>query len=123
MEFIEDIGGGMNFHRKRFLALMDAVDAGEISTVILAHTDRLTRVEYAWSERFCQQHGCEILVLNQEYLSPEEELVQDLLTIIHVFSARLSGLRNYRKNLKEALHAGISAQDPAQSDAGPDPVL
>ncbi len=123
VEFIEEIDGGMNFHRQRFLALMDAVDAGEIATLILAHKDRLTRFGYAWFERFCQQHGCEILVLNQEHLSPEQELVQDLLTITHGFSARLYGLRHYRKSLKEALHADVSTQDPAPSDAGSDPVL
>jgi putative resolvase len=43
-------------------------------------------------------------VLNQEQLSPEQEMVQDLLTIVHCFSARLYGLRNYRKKLDEALH-------------------
>ena len=72
MEFIEEVGGVMNFRRKKFLALMDAVDAGEVSTLILAHKDRLTRFGYEWFERFCQQHGCEILVLNQEHLSPEQ---------------------------------------------------
>ncbi|PSR30918.1 MAG: IS607 family transposase, partial [Sulfobacillus benefaciens] len=115
VEFIEEVGGGMNFRRKKFLALMDAVDAGEISTLIVAHKDRLTRFGYEWFERFCQQHGCEILVLNQEHLSPEQELVQDLLTITHAFSARLYGLRNYRKRLKEALDADISPQDPPRS--------
>ena len=88
VEFMEEVGSGMNFRRKRFLTLMDAVDAGEIGTVILAHKDRLTRFGYEWLERFCQQHGCEMLVLNQEHLSPEQELVQDVLTITHVFSAR-----------------------------------
>ena len=123
MEFIEEMGGGMNFSRKRFLALMDAGDAGEIGTMILAHQDRLTRFGTEWFERFCQQHGCEILVLNQERLSPEQELVQDLLTIPQVFSARLYGLRNDRKSLKEAIHADVSAQDPARSDVGSDPIL
>ena len=41
--------------------------------------------------------------LNQERLSPEQEMVQDLMTIIHCFSSRLYGLRNYKKKLKEAL--------------------
>lgn len=45
------------------------------------------------------------------YLSPEEELVQDLLTITHVFSARLYGLWNYRKKFREALNADVSAQE------------
>jgi predicted site-specific integrase-resolvase len=44
-----------------------------------------------------------LLVLNQERLSPEQEMVQDLMTIVHCFSSRLYGLRNYKKKLKEAL--------------------
>jgi predicted site-specific integrase-resolvase len=48
-------------------------------------------------------NGCEVLVLNQERLSPEREMVQDLRTIVHCFSSRLYGLRNYRKKLDEAL--------------------
>jgi predicted site-specific integrase-resolvase len=82
---------------------MDAVDPGDIQTLIAAHKDRLTRFGYEWFERFCQQHGGGILVLNHGRLSPEQELVQDLLTITHVFSPRLYGLRNYRKRLEEAL--------------------
>jgi putative resolvase len=50
-----------------------------------------------------KHHGCEVLVLNQERLSPEQEMVQDLMTIVHCFSSRLYGLRNYRKKLDEVL--------------------
>jgi predicted site-specific integrase-resolvase len=46
----------------------------------------------------------EIIILNQEKLSPEAEMVQDLMTIIHCFSSRLYGLRNYKKQLKKALN-------------------
>lgn len=105
VEFIEEVGDGLNFKRKKFLALMDEVGRGEIKTLILAHRDRLTRFGYEWFEHYAQSHGCEILVLNQERLSPEQEMVQDLMTITHCFSARLHGLRNYRKKLDEALKA------------------
>ncbi len=111
-EYVEEVGGGMNFHRKKFLALMDATAAGTVGTLIIAHKDRLTRFGYEWFARFCQRHACDILVLNQDHLSPEEELVQDLWTITHVFSARLAGLRNYRKKLQEALDADVSPQNP-----------
>ena len=97
----------MNFKRKKFLALMDEVGRGEIKALILAHRDRLTRFGYEWFEHYAQSHGCEILVLNQERLSPEQEMVQDLMTITHCFSARLYGLRNYRKKLDEALNASV----------------
>lgn len=103
VEFIEEVGGGLNFKRKQFLALMDEVGRGEVKALILAHRDRLTRFGYEWFEHYAQSHGCEILVLNQEHLSPEQEMVQDLMTITHCFSGRLYGLRNYRKKLDEAL--------------------
>jgi excisionase family DNA binding protein len=117
VEFIEEVGGGLNFSRKRFLALMDAVGRSEVQTLVLAHRDRLTRFGFDWFEHHASSHGCELLVLNQERLSPEHEMVQDLMTIVHCFSARLVGLRNYRRKLNEALgqvqeHAA-GAQDQA----------
>lgn len=105
VEFIEEIGGGLNFSRKRFLALMDEIGRREIKTLIIAHRDRLTRFGYEWFEHFAKSNGCEILVLNQERLSPEQEMAQDLMTIVHCFSSRLYGLRNYKKMLQEALDA------------------
>lgn len=103
VEFIEEIGGGLNFKRPRFLALMDEIGRLEIKMLILAHCDRLTRFGFEWFEHFAKINGCELLVLNQERLSPEQEMVQDLMTIVHCFSSRLYGLRNYRKKLDEAL--------------------
>lgn len=103
VEFIEEIGDGLNFKRKRFLELTDAIGRREVKTLILAHRDRLTRFGFEWFEHFAKVNGCELLVLNQERLSPEQEMVQDLTTIVHCFSSRLYGLRNYRKTLEEAL--------------------
>jgi putative resolvase len=103
VEFIEEVGGGLNFKRKRFLSLMDEIGRREIKTLILAHRDRLTRFGFEWFEHFAKVNGCELMVLNQERLSPEREMVQDLMTIVHCFSSRLYGLRNYRKKLDEAL--------------------
>ncbi|MFN3920402.1 MAG: IS607 family transposase [Methylohalobius sp.] len=113
VEFIEEVGGGLNFKRKRFLELMDAIGRREIKTLILAHRDRLTRFGFEWFEHYAAANGCEILVLNQERLSPEQEMVQDLMTIVHRFSSRLYGLRNYRKKLAEALRQDAhDATDP-----------
>lgn len=103
VDFIEEVGGGLNFKRKRFLALMDDIGRREIKTLILAHRDRLIRFGFEWFEHYAEANGCEVLVLNQERLSPEQEMVQDLMTIEHCFSSRLYGLRNYRKKLDEAL--------------------
>ncbi|HEV3426785.1 MAG TPA: IS607 family transposase [Paraburkholderia sp.] len=109
-EFIEEIGGGLNFKRKKFLAVMDDISNRQIRTLVLAHRDRLTRFGYEWFEHHALMHGCDILVLNQERLSSQVEMVQDLMSITHSFSARLDGLRNYKRKLQEALNAD-RAQD------------
>jgi putative resolvase len=103
VEWVEEVGGGLNLTRKKFLQVMDAIESREVSALIIAHKDRLVRFGFSWFERFCAEHGCELLVLNNETLSPEQEMVQDLMTIVHCFSCRLYGLRNYKKKLDEAL--------------------
>ena len=102
-EWVEEIGGGLNFKRKRFLAVVDRIVAGEIGILVIAHKDRLARFGFALIEHLCEQARCEIVVLNAESLSPEQEMVEDLMTIVDCFSSRLHGLRNYRKSLKKAL--------------------
>ena len=68
---------------------------------IIAHKDRFIRFGYDWFERFLKANGVEIIVVNNEKLSPEQELVNDLISIIHVFSCRIYGLRKYKKKIEE----------------------
>jgi len=108
-EWIEEIGEGLNFKRKRFVKLVDRIVAGDIGTLVIAHKDRLARFGYALIEHLCEMAGCELLVMNTETLSPEREMVEDLMTIVQCFSSRLYGLRNYRKALAKALGDDQSA--------------
>lgn len=114
-EWLSDIGSGLNYRRKNFVNLMQAVETGGISVIVIAHKDRLVRFGFEWFEHFCKQHGAEIIVMNRESLSPEAEMVQDMLSIIHCFSSRLYGLRKYKRNIKEIIHA---ADDQADKPAG-----
>ncbi len=99
--WLEDIGSGLNYKRKHFVALMEMVERGEVSEIVIAHKDRLVRFGYEWFEKFCQDHGTTLTVMNAETLSPEEEMTQDLLSIIHCFSSRLYGLRKYKKQIAQ----------------------
>lgn len=103
VEYLSEIGGGLNFKRKLFLSIVDRIVSREVSYLVVAHKDRLTRFGFDLLKHLCEQHDCEMLVLDQEKLSPEREMVEDLMTIVHCFSSRLYGLRNYRKSLKAAL--------------------
>ncbi len=69
-EWISEIGGGMNFRRRKFLALLDQVIAGEVSVIVVDHRDRLARFGFELIEWLAVKHGCQIVVANQETLSP-----------------------------------------------------
>lgn len=97
-EVLTDIGSGMNFKRKNFNRIMYADD---ISRVIIAHKDRLTRFGYDWFADYLHHRGVTVTVVNNDQLSPQEELVQDLVSIIHVFSSRIYGLRRYAKEVRD----------------------
>jgi len=99
-EWIQEAGGGMNFRRKRFPAMIERIQRGEIERVLIAHKDRLVRFGFDLPDHLSREHGCEIVVLNQESLSPEQEMVEDLLAMVHTFSCRLYGMRKYRKRIK-----------------------
>lgn len=105
VEFIEEVAGGLNFKRPRFVQLIDDIVANQVGVLVIAHKDRLARFGFDLLRHLCSSHGCEMQVINTEQVSPEQEMVQDLMAITHCFSARLYGLRNYRKALKEALRS------------------
>ena len=100
-EWIKEVGGGMNFKRKQFLDLLDRIERGEIARVLVAHKDRLVRFGFDLLEHLACEQGCELVVVNQESLSPEQEVVEDLLAIVHTFSCRLYGRRKYKKQIKD----------------------
>ena len=100
-DWLSDIGSGLNYKRKSFIQLMKDVENGLISEIVIAHKDRLVRFGYEWFESFCESHDCKLTIVNLQSLSPEEEVTQDLLTIIHCFSSRLYGLRRYKKEIND----------------------
>ena len=101
-EWMSDIGSGLNYRRRQFNRLMELVELGRVRRIVIAHKDRLVRFGYGYFEVFCQRHNTEIIVMNGETMSPEQELVQDLIAIVTMFSSRLHGLRSYKKVLKDA---------------------
>ncbi len=102
-EWIEDVGSGLNYKRKGFNKILGDCETGSVGKIIIAHKDRLVRFGFEWFEAFCTKHGTKLIIMNQESLSPQEEMVKDLMTIVHVFSSRLYGLRRYKDKIKEAV--------------------
>ena len=100
-EIIKDIGSGIHFKRKGFKTILEYADRGILKEVVVAHRDRMCRFGFELVKWFVEKNGGKIVVLEEISLSPQEELVKDLLSIISIFSCRLNGLRKYSKEVKE----------------------
>jgi putative resolvase len=101
-EWVEEMGSGLNYQRKQFNRIMEEIELGRVQRLIVAHQDRLARFGFEWFAAFCERHGTELVIVNGDTLSPEQELAQDLVSIVHTFSARLYGLRSYQKVIRDA---------------------
>ncbi len=99
-ELVQDCGSGINYHKRGLQQLVKRICLGDVGRLVITHKDRLLRfgVELVFS--LCEHFGTEVLIINATALSSvEEELAQDVLDIITVFSARLYGSRS-QKNKK-----------------------
>lgn len=99
-----DIGSGLNYKRKNWMRLIDDCFQGKISKIYVSYSDRFVRFGFDWIQSILKTYtNTEIIVVENKLLTPEEEVVQDLITIIHVFSSRVYGLRKYGKKLKKEM--------------------
>ncbi len=101
----KDIASGMNENRKGLSDLLNLVFNNKIYKIIISHKDRLTRFGFDYFKNICEYFGTEIEVVNLESdKSFQEELSEDLITIIQQFSMKFHGKRkNNCKLLEEKL--------------------
>ena len=98
---ISEMGSGMNFKRKKFIEIMEAVARKEVKLIVIAHKDRLVRFGFEFIEWFCNLNNCQIEVINNTYKTPHQELVDDFMAIMHGFSSKLYFLRRYKEEIKK----------------------
>ncbi|MHB9951414.1 recombinase family protein [Ligilactobacillus murinus] len=80
--------------------LLKEVMDNQVDTIFITYKDRFIRFGYDWFERLCKMHNTEIVVLNNIETSPTQEMINDMISTVHVFSYRLYGLRKYKSKLK-----------------------
>ena len=94
---IQDVGSGINFKRKGLSSILDACIQRTIGEVVVAHRDRLSRFGFDLIELIVKKSGGTLTVLdNIGNKSSEDELSEDLLSIIHIFNCRQMGKRSYK---------------------------
>lgn len=90
---ISDIGSGINYNNKGLNKLIQMVLNDEVSKIVVLYKDRLVRFGFELIENICMSKGVQIEIIDNTEKSDEEEIVEDLIQIITVFSCRLQGKR------------------------------
>ncbi|ADG07794.1 recombinase family protein [Kyrpidia tusciae] len=102
---------GLNYNKRGLRELIRWICSGEVGRLVVTHKSRLLRFGSELVFSLCEHFGTEVVIINaSEEATFEEELVQDVLEIITVFSARLYGsrsrsIRDIMKTLREAADA------------------
>ncbi len=104
-DVITDIGSGINYNKKGLNQLIDMITNSEIEKIVILHKDRLLRFGFEIIENLCSKYGAAIEIIDNTEKTEEQELVEDLIQIVTVFSCRLQGKHAYKakKMIRELL--------------------
>lgn len=107
-EIISDIGSGINYKKKGLKELIKLITQNKVEKVVVLYKDRLLRFGFELIEYIASLYNCEIEIIDNTEKSEEQELVEDLVQIITVFSCKLQGKRanKARKLVKELIEGG-----------------
>jgi putative resolvase len=104
---VEDIGSGINWNRKGLKTILEQAMSGTIGEVMVAHRDRLCRFAFELIEFIFEKNGVKLTVLDSDTTKSksesniDNELSEDIMSIVHVYSCRQMGRRRYKKSEKD----------------------
>ena len=114
---ISDIASGINFKRKGLQTILDSCIQGIIGEVIVAHRDRLSRFGFDLIKLIIEKAGGTITVIDDtQHKSTEQELAEDLLSIIHIYSCRQMGKRSYKTKQCKGIENKNDIDEPTTND-------
>ena len=103
-KIIKDVGSGINYSKKGLNELLELICKNKVDTVYVLYKDRLVRFGFELIVKMAELHNTQIVILDNEDKTKEQELVEDLMQVITVFSCRLHGKRAAKtKQLMEDL--------------------
>ena len=100
---IKDIGSGINFKRKGLETILDSCIKGNIGEIVVTHRDRLSRFAFDLINLFVTKAGGKITVIDDDKnKTTEQELAEDLLSIVHIYSCKQMGKRKYSSSSSQS---------------------
>lgn len=103
-KIFSDYGSGLNYNRKGLLDLLKLITSNTIEELVIYHKDRLVRFGFEIFEELCRIHNVKLIVIDDASTTKtrEQELADDVISIIHYFSMRIYGPRSYKEKVKAA---------------------
>ena len=107
-KIISDIGSEINYKKKGLKELIKLITQNKVEKIVVLYKDRLLRFGFELIEYIASLYNCEIEIIDNTEKSEQQELVEDLVQIITVFSCKLQGKRanKARKLVKELIEDG-----------------
>ena len=111
-EIITDIGSGINYTKKGLRELLQKIKKGQVEKIVVLYKDRLVRFGFELIEYIARLYNCEIEIVDNTEKTEQQELVEDLIQIITVFSCKLQGKRaNKTRKMVEELSSEVKEDD------------
>ena len=104
-DVISDIGSGINYEKPGLKKLIEMINKKQVDVIVVLYKDRLLRYGFELVEYFAKLNNVKIEVIDKIDKNQDQELVEDLVQIITVFSCKLQGKR--KKKTKELLQKTI----------------
>lgn len=102
VELLKDIGSGLNENRKFFKKLLKRIPEKDVKRVVVEYKDRISRYGFETFRSFCESYGVDVVVIQKDKEKEfEQELAEDMISLVTSYSARLYGRRGGRKKKKE----------------------
>ena len=117
-DVITDIGSGINYNKKGLNQLIDMITDSKVEKIVVLYKDRLLRFGFEIIENLCNKYGTVIEIIDNTGKTEEQELVEDLIQIVTVFSCRLQGKRanKAKKMIKELLENDNINESPIRTE-------
>lgn len=106
-ENICEVGSGLNDNRNKLIRVLDE---GRATKIVIEHKDRLTRFGFNYIKLLCKHIGCELVVVNN-VKDDKEDLIQDFVSVITSFCARIYGQRRSKRNTEKLIKELSESKD------------
>ena len=116
-EVLSDVGSGINWKRKNLQTILEQCMLGRVQEIVVSHKDRLCRFGFELLEFIFETNGVQLTILDdRKGESPEQELAEDIISIIHVYSCREYGKRRYKSKKTETIPNSRTEKDVERVD-------